>query len=133
MCTRKNRGEPFAPHPRLSDQINHNIIQSELEGGVFLYELPVGSGLQVETQNRFYNIEHLGIKKDSSGSDHYTCLISGHPEFCPEPVEVEIYGSIWGGSMIKLHFIGRGMRLEFRHQELGVIWTSSIKEITQIS
>ena len=44
-------------------------------------------------------------------------MISGHPEFCPEPVQVAIAGSTWGGSMLKLQYVGRGMHLEFRHPE----------------
>ena len=30
----------FAQHPNLSDEVNHNIVQAEIEGGVFLKDLP---------------------------------------------------------------------------------------------
>src|SRR3974390_3011808 len=30
----------FRCHPNLSDEVNHNIVQSEIEGGVFLSDLP---------------------------------------------------------------------------------------------
>jgi hypothetical protein len=40
-------------------------------------------------------------------------LISGHPEYCPEPVLVAIAGSTWEGSMLKRGFVGRGMHLGF--------------------
>ena len=30
----------FVPHQNLSDQINGNIIRSEIEGGVYLRDLP---------------------------------------------------------------------------------------------
>jgi hypothetical protein len=57
-------------------------------------------------------------------------LISGHPEFCPRPVRVRVQGSTWGGSMLKLRFVGRGMHLEFRHPEYPTpIITSPIVEI----
>jgi len=57
-------------------------------------------------------------------------LISGHPEFCPEPVQVAIAGSTWGGSMLKLQYVGRGMHLEFRHPHYATpIVTSPIQEI----
>ena len=57
-------------------------------------------------------------------------LISGHPEFCPEPVLVRIEGSNWGGSMLKASYVGRGMHLEFRHPNYPVpIVTSLIQEI----
>jgi hypothetical protein len=111
----------FTPHPNLSDQINSNIVQSEIEGGVYLYELPVNSLLEVETRNRSYKLK---IQRDG---DAY---ISGHPEICPEPVLVHINGSNWGGSMIKLDYVGRGMHLEFIHPDYqGVVVTSRIVDV----
>ena len=60
----------FKPHPNLSDVVNHNIVQSEIEG------------------------------------------------------------STWGGSMMKLRYIGRGMCLEFRHPDYRApIVTSRIQTI----
>jgi hypothetical protein len=105
----------FMPHPNLSDEVNRNIAQSEIEGGVQLDNLPEG-----ETQNRWYTIVYRGSGR---------ALISGHPKFCPQPVPVRIAGSTWGGSMIKLHFIGRGMHLEFRHPTFQTIITSRVIEI----
>jgi hypothetical protein len=111
----------FVPHPNLSDEINANIVRSEIEGGVYLRELPEHSVLEVETQNRFYT---LVIQRDGN------VLISGHPEICPEPVLVHVNGSNWGGSMIKLDFVGRGMHLEFKHPDFdGVVVTSEIVEV----
>ena len=55
--------------------------------------------------------------------------ISGHPVFCPQPVRVHIHGSSWGGSMLKVAYIGRGMHLEFHHPEYQTITTSRIVEI----
>ncbi len=111
------------PHANLSNQVNHNIIQSEIEGGVDLRDLPQESTLEVETQNRSYTIVHCGAGE---------ALISGHPEYCPEPVLVKIEGSNWGGSMLKPSFVGRGMHLEFRHPgyERPIV-TSRILEIRQ--
>jgi hypothetical protein len=113
----------FYPHPNLSDDINRNICQSEIEGGVNLDNLATGVVLEFETRNRFYELENCGGGRG---------LITGHPEYCPEPVMVDLHGSTWGRSMIKLHFIGRGMHLEFRHPEHGVIRTSQIREIRQL-
>ena len=53
------------------------------------------------------------------------------PEYCPDPVLVTIDGSNWGGSMLKMSFIGRGMRLEFRHPQFRTIMTSRIVNIRQ--
>jgi len=59
-------------------------------------------------------------------------LISGHPEYCPEPVLVAITGSSWGGSMLKSGFVGRGMHLEFSHPAYRVpITTSRIKDVRE--
>jgi len=117
--------QPLFPHPNLSDRVNHNIIASEIEGGVYLCDLPRDSTLEVETQNRSYTI----VLYESGAA-----LISGHPRYCPEPVLVKIEGSNWGGSMLKPSYVGRGMHLEFRHPEYEQpIITSRILEIRQRS
>jgi len=117
-----NTGLFSFPHPAFADSVNRAIVQSEVEGGVYLRDLPQGAEIEVETENRFYLIVYLG---DSEAT------ISGHPVYCPEPVPVRINGSTWGGSMIKSNFIGRGMHLEFRHPDYHVIVTSRIVEIRE--
>ncbi len=113
----------FTPHPNLSDAVNRNIIGSEIEGGVFLDRLQPHSVLQIQTQHRCYTAVMLG------GSQ---ALISGHPEYCPEPILVAIAGSTWGGSMLKPRFVGRGMHLEFCHPEYSTpIVTSRVQEIRE--
>ena len=113
----------FQPHANLSDDINHNIVQSEVEGGVHLRDVPPGTILEVQTQNRAYKILYKGWDQ---------ALISGHPVFCPEPVPVTIHGSTWGGSMLKSRFIGRGMRLEFGHPDFEPIRTSVIVDVREL-
>ena len=114
----------FEPHQNLSDAINRAVVQSDIEGGVYLRDLPTGSKLEVQTENHFYTIVQL-----DSGQ-----LISGHPEFCPEPVLVKISGSNWGGSMLMAHYLGRGMHMEFRHPDYpGSIVTSRIVDIKLLS
>ena len=110
----------FLPHPNFSDAINRNVVQSEVEGGVNLFDVPPGTVLEVETQNHIYTIVHKAWAK---------VLISGHPEFFPDPVEVQIHGSTWGGSMIRNHYLGRGMHLEFGHPVHQVVLTSLILDI----
>lgn len=113
----------FTPHPNLSDEVNCNIVRSEIEGGVMLAALPPSTVLQIQTQHHRYTAVLLG------GSE---ALISGHPEYCPEPVQVAIAGSTWGGSMLKQRYIGRGMHLEFCHPEYRTpIVTSRIQEIRE--
>jgi hypothetical protein len=113
----------FTPHPNLSDEVNHNIAQSEVEGGVHLEDLAQGSRLEVQTQHRWYTVINCG--------DGWA-LISGHPKYCPRPLPVRILGSNWGGSMLKMRFIGRSMHLEFKHPEYRTpIITSRIVEIRE--
>ena len=113
----------FRPHPSLSDEINRNVVQSEIEGGVRVDDLRPGSRLQVKTQNTCYRILVL------YGA---LALITGHPVFCPRPVLVNIHGSTWGGSLLKRHFIGRGMHLEFQHPGYRTpILTSLVQEIEE--
>jgi hypothetical protein len=78
--------ELFTAQPCFSDSVNGNIIRSEIEGGVYLRDLPPGSVLSIQTKNRVYEMVVL-----ADGA----ALISGHPEFCPEPTVVQIQGSTW--------------------------------------
>lgn len=115
-------GDCSIPHRNLSTAINRSIVGSEIEGGVYLSDLAAGVELEVETQHTLY---HLVMAGDGNA------LISGHPTYCPTPVEVRIDGSSWGGSLLKSNFIGRGMRLEFRHPSYKVVTTSTIRDIRQ--
>lgn len=69
--------------------------------------LPPGSLLEVETKNRQYHIECLG------GS---AIRISGHPEYCPEPVD----GHVTDG------LIERGRYLQFLLKDHRAVTTSRI-------
>ena len=113
----------FVPHPNLDDKINRNICRSEIEGGVFLKDLPLGAVLEIETKHHTYVLENRGDNQ---------VLLAGHPKYCPDPVEVKVHGATWGKSMIKMHFIGRSMCLEFRHPTHGVIRTSKVQEIREL-
>ena len=110
----------FETSPYFSDEINHRIIQSEIEGGVYLRDLRPGDVLEIETQDWVCKMVYCGDNE---------ALVSGHPKFCPAPVQVHISGSTWGGSMLKQYFIGRGMHLEFLHPEFQRILTAPILEI----
>ena len=60
----------FHPHQNLSDLVNGNIIRSEIEGGVYLKDLPEEATLEVVTRNRGYK---LVVRRDGSA------MICGHP------------------------------------------------------
>lgn len=110
----------FKPHPNLSDEINNAIAQSEIEGGVFLKDIPEGKEVDIETQNRHYTL----VKRNGK------VLLWGHPVYCALPIEIHLNGSTFGGSMLKVGFIGRGMRLECMLPGGEILTTSKIKDIT---
>lgn len=110
------------PNPHWPAILNRRLIRSEIEGGVDLRRLPPGSVLEVRTQNRSYTIV------TRSWND---VQIFGHPKFCPEPVAARIHGSTWGGSMLKQHFIGRGMQMEFQIAGRLPITTTSILDVQE--
>lgn len=120
--TTANHPRLFQPHKNLGDAVNACFVQSEIEGGVYLRDLPPGTVLEVRTQNRAYTILYKGWDQ---------ALISGHPVFCPEPVPVTIHGSTWGGSMLKARYIGRGMCLEFGNTAFEPIRTSVILDVRE--
>lgn len=95
--------QPFTPHPGLSDGINNAIAESELAGGADLRKFTVGKTLIVKTRNTTYTIE-----KREDGT-----YISGSQKYCPVPTKCHINGSTFGGSMIKVDWVGIGMYLEF--------------------
>ncbi len=121
---RDREQELFAPLPGLTEGINQNACQSEREEGLCLDNLKVGDLLELETKNRIYLVENRGDGQ---------ILISGHPKYCPQPTPVQLYGSTWGGIILKPRFIGRHMQLAFRHPQHGVIRTSRIQEIRRPS
>ena len=114
----------FAPHPYFSDTLNRNIVKSEVEGGVYLASLAPGAAVEIRTRNHTYTLVHCGDD---------TAELSGHPTFCPQPVRVRIYGSTWGGTMLRQGYIGRSMHLEFGHPDyVSPITTSRIMEIREM-
>lgn len=90
--------------------------------GVYLNDLATGTVVELDTRHHHYRL----VK---NGDAHVR--ISGHPTFCPEPVEVEVEGSIGnaGPVMSKPGFIGMGMRMVMKHPLFDVITTSPIRAI----
>jgi hypothetical protein len=113
----------FGPDPNLNEEIQTDFDQPEIEEGLYLERLPLGERIEVKTKHNTYLIENFGKRQ---------VLISGHPEYCPHPVLVDVFGSTWGGTMLKPGFIGRDMHLEFFHPRYGVVHTSRILEIRRV-
>lgn len=106
--------------PSFGPPIPSAAFQPECEEDVALDELPVGAAVEVETNHHTYHVENRGDGK---------VLIAGHPDYCPEPVLVDLQGSVGDIPVITAWFIGRGMRMEFQHPTRGLVRTSRVREI----
>ena len=74
--------------------------------GVDIDEVPVGAVLEIETGHTTYILENRG------GGN---VLISGHPEYCPEPVLVRFHGSVGGTAPLNMGRIEPGLKMAFQH------------------
>lgn len=107
-------------HPNLSDEINANIAKSEILGGLKVSDIRLDQIIHVQTRNTLYK-----IKRDID-----SLYIIGHSTYCPVWTRCDIHGSTFGGSMLKLGFIGRDMHMEFSTDvHSGTIVTSAIQDI----
>jgi hypothetical protein len=79
-----------------------------------------GSLIDVETKSRHYHIECLGGN---------AIRISGHPEYCPNPVPAQLHGSVNEEGALELGLIGRGMRLMFLLNERCPVTTSRVLHV----
>lgn len=79
----------------------------------------LGSGavIDVETKSRHYRIECLGGNSIN---------ISGHPEYCPQPVSARLHGSIDAQGELEFGVLGRGMRMRFLLDECHPVTTTRI-------
>ena len=93
------------------------MISTEL---VDCTRLANGSVIDVETKTRHYRIECQG------GS---VINISGHPEYCPEPVAARLHGSVDNEGALEFGLIGRGMRLRFLLNENRPVTTTRVVRI----
>lgn len=92
------------------------------EEGLYVNDLADGDVVDIETQHRHYTL----VKRADAHMD-----ISGHPTFCPQPIDVEVEGSVEGRFALLANpgFIGRGMYLVFKHPLFNLVTTSRIREI----
>lgn len=73
--------------------------------------LPPGSRLEIETNNRHYDIECLGGN---------AIRVSGHPEYCPTPV---------AGRVVESGFIERGQHLHLLIEGARWLTTSRVMKL----
>ncbi len=110
------------PHfsPNLSPEINANLAQTKRDGGVFTEEVPLGAAVLVQTRNTLYTLVNHGDRWIGWGGKHL-----------PEMTVVHVNGSTFGGSMLKVGFIGIGMHLELARPGTGrTLTTTPIQSIS---
>ena len=93
---------------------------SEVPASVDLKSLSRGSWIDVETKSRHYRIECLGGN---------AIRISGHPEYCPQPVPAQLHGSIDKDGVLEVGLIECGMRLMFFLSDHRPVTTSSVVSV----
>jgi len=79
-----------------------------------------GSLIDVETKSRHYRIECLG---------GCAIRVSGHPQYCPEPVPASFQGSVDQQGVLEQGFIGRGMRMIFLLDDVRPVTTSRVLHV----
>jgi len=87
----------FNAHPNLADDVNRGIIQSEIEGGVFLNDLPPLPFSRSEPSSLLH-------RRPAGRSE---ALLSGHPEFWPASRAGRDRRINLGRFMLKLQYVGR--------------------------
>jgi hypothetical protein len=82
--------------------------------------LASGSLIDVETKSRHYRIECLG------GT---AIRVSGHPQYCPDPVAATLQGSVDQDGILEEGFIGCGKRVIFLLDHAHPITTSRVLNV----
>lgn len=110
-------------HPNLDPRFNELIEEQSEKGGIVVSELSAGTKLEVQTMNTLYKLEITDPEKGKA--------IAEGGKLLPEPKEVSVLGCTWGGSMLKVDWIGHQMCLQMfyiRDNETpGCITTSLIQ------
>lgn len=106
-------------HPNVDPSVNKNITEQEKRGGIDLTKLALGTKIEVRTRASSYFIEAMG-------NDYFT--VRGGKNF-PTATVVGINGSTWGGTMLKMGWLGIGMNIEFANNVL----TSSVQSLKVIA
>ncbi|HEV2178220.1 MAG TPA: hypothetical protein VGW33_13625 [Terriglobia bacterium] len=111
------------PDRKTSESIDRQD-QHGSEDGVYLDDLADGAVIELETAHHHYRL----VK-----SAHDEARITGHPKFCPEPVTVEIDGSVDDDFSVRPGYIGRGLHLVFEHPVYHTVTTSCILDVHRVA
>lgn len=105
-------------NPRLLAKID----QSDKDGGYFLENIENGVLVKKATRNSLYILTRI------AGEKGQVAITGG--QHIPRPRVGYLHGSTYGGSMIKVGWIGKGMHLEVALVGGGILTTSAIQEIS---
>ena len=94
--------------------------EATLRGGLDLTELPPLTRLDVRTENTNYEVVLLSPFESK-------VLIRGG-RFFPETVESYLCGSSYGGNLLKVSWVGVGMRLEVMREGRRIV-TSTVQSV----
>lgn len=102
------------------------VQETQNAGGFNVSPLAKGTKLFIETRNSFYEIEIVNAKEvtifGGTRSDGTTRFV--------KPTPAIIHGSTFGGSTIRVDWIGQDMHLELREMITNkLLTTSSIKNV----
>jgi hypothetical protein len=98
---------------------------TELRDGVQLSDLKEGSVIDIETKSRHYSVEYLGGDR---------VRVSGHPHWCPTPVEARLEGSLRNSGSFEPGFVGTGMHIVFeRFDDHLPLTTTEVKDLHLVS
>lgn len=92
--------------------------------GIYLRDVSPGEILLVQTTNSDYSLIYLG---------YGSAQIAGNPRICRGSQPVNVLGSTWGGSALRIGFIGIGMCLQFqRPGEARMVTTTPIRSVLRL-
>lgn len=97
--------------------------EQDEKGGIDTRKLPAGTKFLVRTSHNEYTIENV----DQSGK---AVIQGGH--YFPEPVVGFFSGSTFGGSMLRIGWIGHLMHMEFWHPHRRQVVTTSMVQSAKI-
>ncbi len=115
--------QPNPGEQHLDPRLVALIQKSERDGGIFLKDVPNPEDaiVEVHTQNSIYTIAIIDLEKGE------VAMQGG--KYLPEPELCYFRGSTFGGSMIKVGWVGVGMHLEVNSSRAGLLTTSSIRTV----
>ena len=105
-------------------QLLRQVLTPNAEDGVYLDQIPAGTQLVVQTVTRQYLLE----AREGCGA-----LLSGHPDYCPEPVGFTLYGLRSRTVTLVPGFIGLGRSLVLHYPSGRFIRTSHVREVRKLN